>query len=393
MGSIFKDTHYLYFFDLNEILIDRYPARIAKSINENTNKNLEFVFFYSEIYNEGNSAPKQLPPNSIVVFERLFNRENLDRYIQKYPPAAFVTIGLRIPDIFLLGYFNQIGVKTYMVQHGIFTNHLQRIPIHKLFKEKASKFIQYLEYSLEISIITNKKFVYLVRDLFWFYFKGKRNFSDLETIKNSNLISQTAFIFDQSWANFYQNKYGYSKDSFKYIGNPDYELITNFSNLPVDNSVCYICQSLVEDGRYLKDDYVEFLKSLKEKFKDQKLYLKLHPRSRLELYKQFESENFILTKDFKNCHTYIGHYSSLLELSYQLGRNVVLWQLKDHDIPENFRRYASIISNEWEEVLSFLRNVKKDSFKSQPEIEDYLKEGLTPIEKISRIIVKDLQDN
>lgn len=391
MGSIFKDTHYLYFFDLNEILLDRYPASIAKSINEITKQKLEFIFFYSEIYNGDKPTPNKLPPNSIVVFERLFSREILEGYIRKYPPAAFVTIGLRIPDIFLLGYFNRIGVKTYMVQHGIFTNHLRRIPMYKLLREKASKFNQYLKYSYEISIISNTNFIPLVKDLYRFYFQGKRNFPDLETIKNSNLISQTAFIFDRSWVNYYQSKYGYSNQSFKYIGNPDYQLVTNFTRLPIENSVCYICQSLVEDGRYLKKDYIEFLKSLKETFRNKKLYLKLHPRSKLELYKPFESENFILTEEFKNCHTYIGHYSSLVELSYQLGRNVILWNLKDHDIPENFRQYASIISNDWKEVLSFLRKIKKDSFQAQAEIENYLREGLTPIEKISQIIVEDLK--
>ena len=385
-----ENFQYIYFFDLNEILLDRYPALIAKSINDISYKKLKFIFLFCEVYDAETARPKKLPPNSTVVFERSFNQEIIERYVQKYPPAAFVTIGLRIPDIFLLGYFNRIGVKTYMVQHGIFTNHLQRISIFRLFKEKASKFIQYLKYSYEISKLSNVNFIHLLRDLYQFYFQGKRNFPDLETIKNSNLISQTAFIFDQSWISYYQNKYGYRNCNFKYIGNPDYQLIANFGNIPIENAVCYICQSLVEDGRYLKEDYILFLKSMKEAFQSQKLYLKLHPRSKFELYKQFEDENFILTEDFRNCHTYIGHYSSLIELSYQLGRNVVLWNLKGHDIPENFKPYASILSNDWKEILSFIGKAKKESFQLQPEIEDYLKEGFTPIEKISQAIIQNL---
>lgn len=382
---------YIYFFDLNEILLDRYPASIARSLNKFTNKRIEFIFFYCEKYNKKIGKPINLPSNSIVVFEKSFNKQTIEKYILKYPPAVFITIGLRIPDIFLLGYFNRISVKTYMVQHGIFTNHLQRISIFRLIIAKASKFFQYLRYSYEISKIANVKFIRLLKELFQFYFQGKKDFPELETIKNSNLISEVAFIFDKSWENYYQPKYGYGKSSFKYIGNPDYQLITNFDTTPIEDSVCYICQSLVEDGRYLKENYIEFLNSLKETFRGEKLYLKLHPRSKLELYEEFESENFILTNEFINCHTYIGHYSSLIELSYQLGRNVILWKLKDHDIPENFKQYASIISNDWEEILSFLRKAKKESFKSKPEIENYLKEGLTPIEKISKTIIKDLQ--
>lgn len=390
MNSDHENNKYIYFFDLNEILLDRYPASIAKSINEITDKNFKFIFFYSEVYNPKVARPKKLPPNSTVIFESLLNQQNIQRYIVQYPPAALITVGLRIPDIFLLGYFNRIGVKTYMVQHGIFTNHLKRISIFKLLKEKASKFVQYLRYSHEISKISNVHFIWLLRDLYQFYFQGKRSFPELATIKNSDLISHTAFIFDKSWVNYYQNKYGYRNYNFKYIGNPDYQLVANFRNVPIENAVCYICQSLVEDGRYLKDDYIVFLRSIKDAFQGQKIYLKLHPRSKVELYKQFEDENFILTQDFRNCHTYIGHYSSLLEVSYQLGRNIVLWNLKDHNIPENFKLYASICSNDWKEVLSFIEKANKESFQLRPEIKDYLKEGLTPIEKISKAITEDL---
>ena len=137
MNSSIKNNEYIYIFDLNEILLDRYPASIAKSIQEITNKKLKFIFLFCEVYDAEIARPKKLPPNSTVIFERLFNQEILERYVQKYPPAAFVTIGLRIPDIFLLGYFNRFGVKTYMVQHGIFTNHLQRISI---FKFSCSKY-------------------------------------------------------------------------------------------------------------------------------------------------------------------------------------------------------------------------------------------------------------
>ena len=392
MVSIPKQIKYIYFFDLNEILLDRYPASIAHCINNITNKRIEFIFFYCEKYNKKIGRPVNLPSNSIVVFEKSINKNAIENYILKYPPAAFVTIGLRIPDIFLLGYFNRIGVKTYMVQHGIFTNHLQRISILRLLIAKASKFVQYLRYCYEISKIANVKFISLLNELFQFYFQGKKNFPELETIKNSNLISEVALIFDKSWDKYYQHKYGYGNSSFKYIGNPDYQLITNFNTTPIEDSVCYICQSLVEDGRYLKENYIVFLNSLKEAFRGEKLYLKLHPRSKLELYEEFESENFILTKEFINCHTYIGHYSSLIELSYQLGRNVVLWKLEDHDIPNNFIQYASILSNDWKEVLEFIRRANKESFQPKPEIRNYLKQGLTPIEKISHAIIENLHD-
>ena len=49
---------YFYFFDLYEVLIDRYPAKISKYLQKNYNTN-NFIFIYPEKYN--NNEPKKLP--------------------------------------------------------------------------------------------------------------------------------------------------------------------------------------------------------------------------------------------------------------------------------------------------------------------------------------------
>ena len=43
---------YYYFYDLNEVLIDRYPAKIANKIKDLDSKS-NFIFIYSEKYNDG----------------------------------------------------------------------------------------------------------------------------------------------------------------------------------------------------------------------------------------------------------------------------------------------------------------------------------------------------
>ena len=58
-------SEYIYFFDLNQILLDRYPAKISTLINENKSNNFKFLFLYTEIYGGENTQPLKLPEGSI----------------------------------------------------------------------------------------------------------------------------------------------------------------------------------------------------------------------------------------------------------------------------------------------------------------------------------------
>ena len=60
------DNRYYYFYDLNEVLIDRYPSKIANEIKK-IEFNSRFVFIYSEKYYHG-GEPKNLPEGSLVFY-------------------------------------------------------------------------------------------------------------------------------------------------------------------------------------------------------------------------------------------------------------------------------------------------------------------------------------
>lgn len=379
----------IYFFDLNEVLLDRYPARIANCLNEASEEDLNFVFLYTEVYNENEPNPKNLPSNSVVIFDKNFSPKRLKEIVRQFPPTAYISIGLRLPDIFLQGFFNNQGVQTYMVQHGIFVKHLTRIPLTQLVITKARKFLQYFVYANRISRLVKEPFFKTLKELYLFYFKETTTLVELEVLTKEKLISKKAFLFDESWNDYYESKYGYSKESFFYFGNPDYGLVREYKDKPVEDAVCYICQSLVEDGRYDKKMYLNFLKEMKEVFSGVKVYLKLHPRSRLSLYDSLLDEDFILTNDFKNCATYLGHYSSLLEISDQLGRNIILWQLEGHPVPDSYLKYGDLISSDWEEVKEFITNQRKDFVLKQGMI-DFFASRTGPFEKIANCILTDL---
>jgi len=380
---------YIYFYDRNEVLLDRYPAGISQILSRNLGDGVQFVFLFSERLRKG-GTPQKLPENSIVIYQPLLKLDYLDKLTKKYPPVAFINIALRIPDVLLIGYFNRLNVPTYMVQHGLFVKYLTRIPFIQHITSKFVKFQKYFIYSLRISRMIGKPFLKTLKELYACYIKGAKKFHELETIKESGLLSSKVFAFDTSWDSYYIDNYGYDKSQLIYFGNPDYTLVKECLANPVQDAICYICQSLVEDGRYLKKDFLAFLNGMKKNLVGRKVYLKLHPRSDLELYKGLEDENFVLTTAFENCDTFLGHYSSLLEIANQLDRNVILWNLEGHEIPSSYEKYGDIMTNDWNEVNAFLETIKISDFKIKEKVQEFLDMPLEPLDMIAERVRKDL---
>mgnify|MGYP000636145329 CR=1 FL=1 len=379
----------IYFYDKNEVLLDRFPSEISKEMTSQHKSNYNFIFIHSEYFKK-NGGPNKLPENAIIQYNPSLNTIFFSDLIKKYPPHAFICIGLRIPDILLISYFNKLGVKTYMVQHGLFVKHLTRIPFIYHIYSKFNQFKKYFIYSYRISRIINKPFIQTINDMSSFFIRGNCRFKELKTAKESNLISNKVFAFDDSWNNYYNN-YGYEQDQFIFFGNPDYSIVKKFNNSDQEDAVCYICQTLVEDGRYMRKDYLKFLFLLKKNLPDKKVYLKLHPRSDMRMYQDLESQNFILTRDFKNCKTYLGHYSSLLEISYQLGRKVILWDLEGHPIPDNYLKYADFVANDFNELNSFIEiKLKRNTGIIKKKMSEFLKNDKTPFRIIADKIIMDV---
>ena len=119
-----KEIKYHYFFDLNEILIDRYPAKISKEILK-LHHDSKFVFIYSENYNNG--SPKKIPHDSVSVFMPQITSKKIYKLFELYPPKTVTTIAQRIPDLLIILLSNRMNIPTSTVQHGIWSNRIKRI--------------------------------------------------------------------------------------------------------------------------------------------------------------------------------------------------------------------------------------------------------------------------
>ncbi len=378
---------YYYFYDLNEILIDRYPAQIATHIFSETKKN-NFIFIYSEKYADSN--PINIPEGSKYFFLPSLSKKSLIQIISKYPPISLTTIAQRIPDMWMITLFNHLGYPTFVVQHGLWSDKLERIPLVPLLFGKFVKFVHYIKHVQSISKLNNLSQRRTLYELYRFLLKEDINISDTSQLHNDMIRARKVFVFDKSWDDYYLKKYGYQADNLIYIGNPDFLLLKDKNLNNKEDAVCYLCQSLVEDGRFIYSEYQKFLKLLKGKvvpFK--KLYIKLHPRSRVSYYEILKDvPNVIFTKELPICQYYIGHYTGLLATVAQVSDNILIWKFPDHHIPEYFLTFGSIISSDQRDLTNFvIGKYKKRAKLNQNRLSTQELNSFNPIKKISNTLI------
>ena len=379
---------YYYFYDLNEVLIDRYPAKIANKLKYLDSKS-NFIFIYSEKYNEG--EPKKIPLGSKAYYIPTLSKKKIINLIEKYPPHSLTTIAQRIPDMWMLSMFNHLNIDTYIVQHGLWSDKLQRISLFSLLIQKFSKFLNYLHYTKNICSLNKIPFLYTLKDLYNFLLKENKNIIETRFLDTEKIRASKVFAFDDSWAEYYTLKYGYDKKQLIYIGNPDLLLLKNIDISKKETSICYLCQSLVEDGRLEKDNYIDFINKMVSFLpSSQKLYIKLHPRSRMDNYSSIkENKNVILTNDLPLCDFYIGHYTGLLATVKHISNNILIWLFSDHHTPEYFKKFGSIVTDNYHELNNFMNGKiksKKDSC-DLIEISNNSFDNFDPINKIANNLI------
>ena len=383
------ENKYYYFYDLNEVLIDRYPSRIANKIRE-LDPNSSFIFIYSEKYN--GDEPKKTPKGSKSYFIPSLNKKKLTKLIKKYPPYSLTTIAQRIPDMWVLSLFNSLKIKTNIVQHGLWSDKLERVSLFSLLIQKFSKFLNYLSYTKKISKLNNLPFLPILKDLYEFLLKENKTIIETRYLDTEKIRANRVFAFDDSWEEYYTLKYGYNKEQLIYIGNPDLLLLKNVDISKKETSICYLCQSLVEDGRLEKDNYTNFITKMVSFLpSSQKLYIKLHPRSRMDNYLSIkENKNVVFTNELPLCDFYIGHYTGLLATVKHISNNILIWLFSDHHTPEYFKKFGSTVTNNYKELNNFMNGkieLKNDLY-NLAEISNNNFENFDPINKIANNLLE-----
>ena len=366
---------YYWFFDINELQIERFHCKIAKELVAAGENNFVFIFIekcFSDV-------PKNIPEGSVVRFMPNMSKANLDKLMEKYPAKCLITTGCRVPDMWLYSYMKVHNAPSYFVQHGLWSDELEHIPLYKVAFRKFNKLRLYSMYVYYLAKFNKLPFWKCMVDYYKSLFTYQINIPESKYLKGDELKVDYVCSYDESWDDYYKEHFGYDKEQMIYMGNPDFLLIKGKNLEEKEDAICYICQSFVEEVRLEPAKLDDFLQKLRESINGKKLYIKMHPMTDMKYYKAISSyENVEFTKDFPICKAYIGHYSSLLAVAKQISDDVLIWDFPNHHLPPYFLRFGSILTGKEEELKEFVngnynRNLPDEHIKklSTEEIAEY----------------------
>ncbi len=379
------------FFEITDYALLRFPRWMADEFIKK-DSTINFMYIYLDKYKRNKFSLKELElSNNSKIIDLKGNIKNIDPILKQYSKkqSSLITMALRPPEFYVLSKANTLGMETNLVQHGIFIPFMKREVSY--FYNEIKKLWGYLKSTFYLSKLTNVSFNKLLKEIFLIYIKGDKNISNSMFVK-LNIIPNRTFVYAEYWAQYFHREYGILLNSCIYMGTPDLEFLDDTLNKKKEKAACYICQTLVEDGRLSEELFKNFIKELANSLPDQYIfYLKFHPRTDQSLYEELlnRNETLIIKDELPHCEKYIGHYSTLLSLPLNITSNVMLWEFEGHEIPEYFKDATSFVTNDKEELKDFIKN-SIDNKLDKSKVEFYFGKGnLNPFKRIINIVLNE----
>ena len=332
-------------------------SRFPKLISENIF--LEDKYF---VYNLGNDKIENSFFDGIFKFKG--NCKEIIPILNRYEKIVVVLMSYRLIDLIFYNFLlnNHCNVKGISIQHGVYSDVLVRTNLIQFMNVTWKRIISYIISIFSYPFITFLQKISIILDT------KKVYYDSILKLKNSSInkflkLPENVFIIDKIWEKYHIENYYFKKPKFFIVPSIDDELKNNPEKLP-KNSVVIIIQSMVEDGRYSREIYINELNLILNSIDLSKtIYLKLHPRSDMSLYQNL-NKKVVFKKNFIVGEHVISSYSSLMKTYYEFGSLVFKWNFKDHHIPKVFSDYSHGEGRE-KELKSFIIrknriNIKKE---------------------------------
>ena len=263
--------------------------------------------------------------------------------LKKINPDVLVIFAHRIPDLAVMLVAQEMGIKVVYFQHGLYVPFMKRNLV--FFMDQLVKTLAYASAAILISKRHDKSWFRGFSALMSVFLLGSKRLSTCFT--SGPIVADLALVYGDYWADFHEVEYGYDPTAITVVGAPDLMGVdfTSPSEPPSRaNTMCYVAQTLVEDGRLHRTQMKKFLASLSSALADNGLVLlvKLHPRSDLSLYEGLNCE-VVLTKDFPVATAYVGHYSTMLVRGAAYTDKFLLAEFDEHPTPIYLSNLATFL--------------------------------------------------
>lgn len=339
------------FIDLNPSVLRQYPSGIARALSE-ADGDASFTFIYYEPV--GELVESAFPAGSRFIFSGPPTVRHIRSLLKDVRPDVVIFTAQRIPDSAFASVARELGVPTVMFQHGLYIPFMRRDPFFLI--RKALKVVRYGRYAAAIADSHDESRLRYVVELSKVFLRGKP-YSDAE-VRHELLNVDRVLLNGEYWREWHSGKYGYPVENQVVTGYPDFDQLGSIRAQPRSEALCYVAQTLVEDGRMPRRQMMEFLDVLGASLGDRQLIVKLHPRSDASLYSTLAERGKVsLSREIlPNARGYIGHYSTYLVLVPFLSPALFLWEFDGHPIPDVLRTMASDVSSDDQRLRSFIRN-------------------------------------
>jgi hypothetical protein len=344
------------FFDIHLIMISRYPRWLSDEF-KNTVDNCKFIYIYEEDVGVDESALINILPEQSVIEKVAWpSKKNIESIFDRYKPDVLFVSGQRLPDAPFVMEAKKRSVNTYMFQHGLYIEFMRRSI--KFYFDKLMKTFRYAVYAYTISKYINRNGFKVLIEYIKIFVQGSKKQAESKVLLEKPNVD-IVFVIGDYWKKFHSTMFGYRNDQQINIGYPDLMMLTDIKKQNYQNkSVCYICQSLVEDGRLDRKHMVDFLyKMVSSLPTDTILYFKLHHESDMSLYDPYVADNVVVINNLDllpYCGKYVGHYSSFLALPLSLTDEVLLWEFPGHDTPFYYNESCLYVTNSDSELYKFM---------------------------------------
>ena len=324
------------FYDINLLNQKKYIGDIVNYYIDNTD--VDVIILYDEFDKTGFEFFKD--KQCQLIHNNAFTYSGIKKLLKKNNPELFMVNAQRLSDSAFVTVAKTIGIETGMIQHGMYIPFMQRERFYLI--KKVFKTLKFFMYSQVIAKAIDLNGIEVFKKYLKTFVKGEvyKKAIDFTDKVNTDFV----LVYGEYWKEYHRDIFGYQLEQQDVIGYHELNKLTLILSKPFEeDSVCYIAQTLVEDGRLNRNEMINFLTSLSEVAKKTKVYIKLHPRSDKELYT--DSKFILLETDIPNAGCFLGHYSSLLALVGGLKRKLILFEFDEHEIPNYFKNISYTTSN------------------------------------------------
>lgn len=275
--------------------------------------------------------------------------------------SVIIISGQRPADLRILIAAAELNIPIIYKMHGLHIPYMKRTLIFYL--DKFQKSIRTLFYLMDVFWTTRD--LSLSIGMFRSFVFGQPR----KIWANSPLLTvEIGLIWSEYWEDWHKDNWAMApKSGWLTVGNPD---TLKFKKINIkDDSIVYIYQTLVEDGRIdikLMNDFYDSLQSL-VKNTGQSVYVKWHPRGNIEIQKSLIERGFLICKDMPISKIYVGHYSSLLGLAPIMGGNVIIFELDGHVTPEPIYKIANAVVSNHNAFIEALKGLRISSSSKKSE--------------------------